>query len=96
MSSLQHDRIDELCRQERRSAVTDLYVPSPGARPTKEDPPRPTFLEDLLKAERAGASLPSSRYADAGRRLSRPSRRWRRSTSGSPRRPAPRSRNWPR
>jgi DNA replication protein DnaC len=52
MSSLQHDRIGELCQELRLSAMPDLYGPIAQSAAKKKDTTYADFLEDVLKAER--------------------------------------------
>jgi DNA replication protein DnaC len=52
MSSLQHDRIGELCRELRLSAMPDLYGPIAQSAAKRKDATYADFLEDVLKAER--------------------------------------------
>lgn len=52
MTSLQHERIDELCRELRLSATPDLYGAIAQSAAKKKDTTYADFLEDVLKAER--------------------------------------------
>jgi DNA replication protein DnaC len=52
MSSLQHDRIGQLCQELRLSAMPDLYGPIAQSAAKRKDATYADFLEDVLKAER--------------------------------------------
>ena len=67
MTSLQHERIDELCRELRLSATPDLYGAIAQSAAKKKDTTYADFLEAQGRAR--GAASSGTRHADQGRRL---------------------------
>ena len=52
MSNLQHDRINELCRELSLGVMADLYGPIAQNAAKKKDVSYSDFLEEVLRAER--------------------------------------------
>jgi hypothetical protein len=63
MSNLQHDRITELCRELRLGAMSDLYGAIAQNAAKKKDVSYSDFLEEVLRAEARGQTLPGPRDA---------------------------------